>query len=239
MRPLPSPALHRRQWQVGQAGFNLAELAAIVSALVLLLAVGLYGWLEIRENGRRAVCRANLGLISKAVLMYAQDHRQTLPLLDPSPPPGMWWWYKEQVKRYVGLTGPSSPNDRVFGCPSDRGYGDPENPVPFRESARTDYNSYVFNGVNLPGIPHIAGWRLSRIRDPERTLLVMEWTAHAPLSWHDSKTGRRNAPFYNDALNMVGFVDGHVDYIKIYYDGINPAYTRDPIGGYDYKYSGY
>ena len=33
-----------------------------------------------------------------------------------------------------------------------------------------------------------------------------------------------------------GFVDGHVDFIKIYYDGINAAYTRDPIPGYNYKY---
>jgi prepilin-type processing-associated H-X9-DG protein len=64
----------------------------------------------------------------------------------------------------------------------------------------------------------------------------MEWTAHAPLSWHRSLTGRRNHPFYNNAESMVGFVDGHVDFIPIYYDGINAAYTRDPIPGYKYKY---
>lgn len=239
MSTLPARAFRRGGRDPGPGGFAWADLMAIVGAVALVFAVAFRAGLAWRDKARRAVCRANVGLISKAVLMYAQEHRETLPLLDPSPPPGMWWWYKEQVKRYVGLTGPSSPNDKVFGCPSDRGYGDPQNPVPFRESARTDYNSYVFNGVNLPGIPNIAGWRLSRIRGPDKTLLVMEWPAHAPLSWHDSKTGRRNAPFYNNALNMVGFVDGHVDYIPIYYDGINPAYTRDPIRGYNYKYSGY
>ena len=46
------------------------------------------------------------------------------------------------------------------------------------------------------------------------------------------------APFYNDAQSVVGFVDGHVAYTKIYYDGINAAYTRDPAPGYDYQYSG-
>ncbi len=66
----------------------------------------------------------------------------------------------------------------------------------------------------------------------------MEWTAHAPLSWHRSRTGRNNRPFYNDAENMVAFVDGHVEFIPIYYDGINSAATRDPIPGYKYKYSG-
>ena len=41
-----------------------------------------------------------------------------------------------------------------------------------------------------------------------------------------------------DAQSVVAFVDGHVSFSKIYYDGYNAAYTRDPIGGYDYKYSG-
>jgi prepilin-type processing-associated H-X9-DG protein len=66
----------------------------------------------------------------------------------------------------------------------------------------------------------------------------MEWCAHAPLSWHKSRTGRKNQPFYNDAMSVVGFVDGHVSFSKIYYDGYNAAYMRDPIPGYQYKYSG-
>jgi prepilin-type processing-associated H-X9-DG protein len=66
----------------------------------------------------------------------------------------------------------------------------------------------------------------------------MEWTAHAPLSWHKSQTRKENTPFYNNAESVVGFVDGHVKLIPIYYDGLNAAYTRDPIGGYEYQYSG-
>ena len=66
----------------------------------------------------------------------------------------------------------------------------------------------------------------------------MEWAAHAPLSWHRSKTGKANAPFYRDAESVVAFADGHVSFTKMYYDGYNAAYTRDPIPGYDYKYSG-
>ena len=66
----------------------------------------------------------------------------------------------------------------------------------------------------------------------------MEWTAHAPLSWHKSRTRQKNTPFYNDAETVVGFVDGHVKLVPIYYDGMNAAYTRDPIGGYEYQYSG-
>jgi len=65
----------------------------------------------------------------------------------------------------------------------------------------------------------------------------MEWTAHAPLSWHKSRTGKKNAPFYCDALSVVGFVDGHVTFTRIYYDGYNAAYTQDPISRYEYQYS--
>jgi hypothetical protein len=86
-------------------------------------------------------------------------------------------------------------------------------------------------------MPNIAGLKLPAVKRPQKTLLVMEWTAHAPLSWHHSKTGRNNSPFYCDAESVVGFVDGHVKLSKIYYDGYNAAYTRDPIDGYEYQYS--
>jgi type II secretory pathway pseudopilin PulG len=221
-----------------EAAFHLTDLLVLLAGVALLAAIVLPTADRVRAKARFAQCRANLGVVNHCVLTYASDHDETLPLVDPSPAPGGWWWYKEAVKRYAGLTGPSSPKDKVFACPNDRGYGDPSQPLPFSQNKRHDFTSYVFNGVNLPGIPNIAGRRTERIRDPARTLLVMEWTAHAPLSWHHSKTGRANSPFYNDAQNLVGFVDGHVDYIEIYYDGINPAFTRDPIGGYRYKYSG-
>lgn len=194
---------------------------------------------QARAKSRRTRCLANLKQVNGAVLQFAGDHDQALPRMDSSPPPGGWWWYKEQVKGYAGLSGESSPTDKVFGCPDDRGYGEgTEKPPPFSQSRKHDYTSYAFNGVNLPGIPNVAGREVSSIKEPSRTLLVMEWTAHAPLSWHRSRTGRANTPFYSDAESVVGFVDGHVAFIPLYYDGLNAAYTRDPAPGYAYRYSG-
>jgi prepilin-type processing-associated H-X9-DG protein len=188
-----------------------------------------------RSKGRLKLCSANLQQVGRAVLLYAEDHVKTLPKPSATQEGDFWWWYKEQVKSYLGLSGPSSTNDRVFACPLDRGYSDPR---PFCSSSRFDYGSYVFNGVTLFGTPNIAGWKLGAINQPHRTLLVMEWVAHAPLSWHRSRTGRANAPFYNNAESVVAFADGHVSLTKIYYDGYNAAYTRDPIPGYEYKYGG-
>ena len=221
------------------AGFTLTDL------LVILVITSLVGSLAIvigvRSVGKAklARCEANLKQVNQALLQFAKEQRGKLPRMEGSPPPGGWWHYKELVKGYLGLSGPPSANDRVFACPSDRGYGDgPGECQPFRSSTRHGYNSYVFNGVNLPGMPNIGGRAVSTIARPERTLLVMEWTAHAPLSWHRSLTGRANTPFYCDAQSVVGFVDGHVAFTKIFYDGLNAAYTRDPAPGYSYQYSG-
>jgi len=228
---------HSRRWPQGDRpvkGFTLTDLLVIVALLSVLGAIVIGGLSTSRERSRQSVCSSNLQKINRGVLSFCADNSQTLPTIPTGDTRPLWWWYKEQVKRYAGLTGEASKSDTVFACPSDRGYSDP---APFHDNPRFDYSSYVYNGVTLPGIPGIAGLPLTAIQHPQKTLLVMEWTAHAPLSWHRSFTGKENSPFYNDAQSVVGFVDGHVSFSKIYYDGYNAAYTRDPIDGYDYQFS--
>ncbi|MCI0534916.1 MAG: hypothetical protein L0Z50_06790 [Verrucomicrobiales bacterium] len=218
------------------AAFTRTDLVVVVSVLAVLTALVATPLRLVRNQGRLKVCTDNLQQVGRAVLLYAEDHGTTLPGPARQQPGDFWWWYKEQVKGYIGFSGSSSPGDRVFACPLDRGYSDPQ---PFFTNPRFDYGSYVFNGVTLYGTPNIAGWKLPTVNEPKRTLLVMEWAAHAPLSWHRSKTGQANRPFYCDAESVVAFTDGHVDLTRIYYDGYNAAYTRDPIPGYEYKYSGH
>jgi type II secretory pathway pseudopilin PulG len=214
--------------------FTLTDLLVTVAILSVLAAIGTNRLVAAKAKSRTTLCLANLGKVNRAVLDFSSDNQQRLPGSLPDDRKDLWWWYKEQVKRYAGLSGASSATDTVFACPDDRGYTDP---TPFHLNPRFDFSSYVYNGVTMPGMPNIAGLPLSSVQQPTRTLLVMEWTAHAPLSWHKSKTGRKNMPFYRDAESVVGFVDGHVRLSKIYYDGYNAAYTQDPIP-YDYQYSG-
>jgi len=215
--------------------FTLTDLMVTVAILSVLAAIVANRLVSVKAKSRTELCLANLGKVNRAVLEFVSDNQQRLPGTLPEDKKEVWWWYKEQVKRYAGLSGASSASDTVFACPDDRGYTDP---TPFHLNPRFDFSSYVYNGVTMPGMPNIAGLALSSIQQPKRTLLVMEWTAHAPLSWHKSKTGRKNTPFYCDAESVVGFVDGHVRFSKIYYDGYNAAYTQDPIPSYDYQYSG-
>lgn len=217
--------------------FAKIDLLFALATALLVVTVGASGMKMSASASRLNVCSRNLGEVGRACLQYADDHGATLPAPSRDLPADrdFWWFYKEQVKSYVGLQSASSPSDKVFACPMDRGYSDPK---PFYKSEKCDFGSYNFNGVTLLGSPNIAGWKTSAIKLPNRTLLVMEWTAHAPLSWHRSRTGRANAPFYLDAQSVVAFADGRVELIPIYYDGYNAAYTRDPIPGYAYKYSG-
>jgi len=222
-----------------QHGFSATDLLVVLAIVSVLAAVVVPVVARSRAETRLKQCVANLQQVNRAVLLYAEEHQGALPFLKQSPQPGGWWHYKEQIKGNLGFSGPPSPNEKTFGCPMDRGYGEGgEKLVPFRTQKKYNYGSYNLNSINLPGVPSIAGWQVSAVKEPSRTLLTMEWTAHAPLSWHRSRTGKANAPFYNDAESVVGFVDGHVSFIPIYYDGMNAAYTRDPVPGYNYKYSG-
>jgi len=218
-----------------RAAFALIDAVTLAAGLSIFAALGLVRATHVKKSAALALCQGNLAQVSKAMLAYCADHAQTLPGPNATAPNNLWWWYKEEIKSYLGLAADSSTSDRVFACPCDRGYSDP---APFCRNPRFDFSSYVFNGVTLPGLPNIAGWRLADVKHSELTLLLMEWSAHAPLSWHESKTGRENTPFYCDAKSVVSFTDGHVSFCKIYYDGFDAAYTRDPVPGYDYKFSG-
>jgi type II secretory pathway pseudopilin PulG len=226
-------SITKRQHAGAGAAFTLVDLFYTLAVLSVLCALVIVPWSRMKQKASLTTCSENLHQIGRALSLYCEDNRDTLPVGLSIPSVELWWSYKEQIKRYIPNSGLEV--DKVFACPADRGYSDPQ---PFHKTARFAHGSYPYNGVTIGDVPNIAGWRLHEITAPQRTLLAMEWCAHAPLSWHKSRTGKRNLPFYGDAESMVVFVDGHAAFTKIYYDGYNAAYTRDPIPGYNYKYSG-
>ena len=129
--------------------------------------------------------------------------------------------------------------------------------------SNSDFSSYVFNAGNLMRakkarkdpeviLPGIAGLSLSSIKHPSRTVMVTEAPALIPFSWHQPRkflfTLMRSGidcrnQFFNDSMNMVSFVDGHVSYVKIYWKfstnyEFAAACAYDPPAGYDYQWSG-
>lgn len=232
-------------------GFTLVELLAVIAVSAILMALLLPALSRANARAYRPACINNLRQINLGVRLYADDSEDTAPgnrtnSLDA------FTAYRQLMKNYVGSDGASSSGEKLFACPADRFYYDYEQHVSqsLHRQARNDYSSYAFNAGNLPPgappdkppihpWPGIAGRKLSSVRDPARTVLVAEFAALLPFSWHDPG-GRSH---YNNARDVVSFVDGHVSYIKMYWDpnnavpGHQESWHYDPPAGYDYKWS--
>ena len=70
----------------------------------------------------------------------------------------------------------------------------------------------------------------------------MEFSAIIPWSWHEPSShgvAHKDGTMYNDSKNVVSFVDGHVSYIKMYWNSGRNGLTGNynPPAGYDYQWS--
>jgi prepilin-type N-terminal cleavage/methylation domain-containing protein len=245
-------------------GFTLVELLVVIIIIAILAALLLPVLSAAKKRAQRTTCLDNLRQINLGVRMYADDSQ------DATPSPGsaaastnlmlLYSGYKELMKNYVGLKGASSPQDKLFACPADAFFPSfflinsqwPWHYVPlsFHDQPFSDYSSYVFNGGDnvsrtnksktfiIPR-PGLTGVKLSSVKHPSRTALISEGSAPCPWSWHEPS---RQVQF-NDARNVVSFVDGHVSYIKIYWDSTfnngarSEAFMYDPPSSYDYQWS--
>jgi prepilin-type processing-associated H-X9-DG protein len=120
------------------------------------------------------------------------------------------------------------PNEKVFICPSD--------PIICTQLGHA-YTSYTFNGYEVgPGaLPRITGQKLGAIKSPTKAVLAGEWPAFFGGSWHPLVS-----PDHLDSKNVLTFVDGHVAFVRIYWDGVsdsNPC-AYEPPAQYDYNWDG-
>jgi prepilin-type N-terminal cleavage/methylation domain-containing protein len=237
-----------------RSGFTLLELLVVIAIIAILAALLLPAVNRAKGKAHRTTCLNNLKQISLGIRMYADDSHDTSPrtespLLWTTNSP--WHVYKELMKSYVGLKGTPSEQDHLFACPADKfyypDYGAARVSENHHSQPKYDYSSYAFNAGNYnTNFPGIAGLRLSAIRDPVKTIMIAEAPALWPYSWHrPSRDGDYiNDSHFNNARDMIGFVDGHVSYIKMYLDtrnvgiGHEEAWHYDPPAGYDYKWSG-
>jgi prepilin-type N-terminal cleavage/methylation domain-containing protein len=244
--------------------FTLTEMLVSIAVIAILAAMLLPALSATKARARRTVCLNNVRQIDIGIRMYSEDSHDALPGGSATNSLLLFSGYKELMKSNLGLKGASSPQDRIFSCPADLFFPSfllPTNiymaapaynvPQSLHDQSLLDYSSYVFNGgdnvVRTTG-PVTYTWvglkgrTLTSVKNPARTLLVTEASALVPWSWHDPLPG---ALQYTDARNMAGFVDGHVDYIKIYWStnryadgGLSFADNYNPPAGYDYQWSG-
>lgn len=240
--------------------FTLVELLVAIAIIAILAALLFPGINAPKGNARRAICMSNLRQISVGIRLYLDD-QSNAPLGNTNAthtPFLSWTDYRPLINNYVGVKTASSPEDKVFACPADtffydlsqggRGYVS----QPLHEQADHAFTSYGLNAGQFttpvktkPPMPAttnfygVAGRRLEAVPHQSTTVLLAEVPAYNPYSWHQPKRpfSKDNALFA-DARDVICFVDGHVGYLKIYYDGKKIAWAYNPPAGYDYQWSG-
>ena len=244
------------------AAFSLIELLVVIAVIAVLAALLVPALSQAKAKAQRTACINNLRQINSGVRMYSDDAN------DISPFPGtaaagtnfatLYSAYKGLMKNYVALKGTSSPGDKLFACPADRFYPnhiftDDDAPTEYirrslHDEPFVDFSSYSFNGgdgrtevigtnggiLTRPGLGNV---KLSAVKHPSRTVLLAEASAFAPWSWHEPSS----RVWFNDARNLVSYVDGHVSLIKIYLEDIahhkGLAVFYDPPASYDYQWT--
>ena len=222
--------------QKGKTAFTLIELLVVIAIIAILASLLLPVLGAAKNRAKRIACLNNLKQVNAGLLMYADDNSGTMPKQSAISTNCLAYFYKEPMKSYVGLTAASSPADKVFTCPSER--ATPTYALPSQDPFY-DFSSYSFN-------TYLNDHQAESVRQPAWTALVMEFPAICGFSWHKPQSqsflvfdiNGDQHPAYNNAMNNVSFVDGHVSYIKIYNNGVSQSWAYDPPDGYDYQWSG-
>jgi len=226
--------------------FTLMELLATIAIIAILAALLLPVLSHARSTARKSVCQSNLHQINLAILMYVDDHADVIHAV--SNKEAIYFSYKNSVLPYLSRNG-SDTNDALFTCPAD----DFDCTLPviqnlflfqnvsgigFHHLPETYHSSYIFNGEADDGETRMAGKAFASVRNPSQLILSGELSAVIALSAHEQKMRSQ----VNNARNVIGFVDGHIDFIPIYWNGDTnfdgfPGFY-DPPAGYQYSWFG-
>jgi len=94
-------------------GFTLIELLVVIAIIAILAAILFPVFAKAREKARQASCLSNAKQLALAVLQYAQDYDEKMPMgRHQSNPTNAWQGWDVLVMPYC-------KNVQIFKCPSD------------------------------------------------------------------------------------------------------------------------
>ncbi len=204
--------------------FTLIELLVVIAIIAILAAILFPVFAKAREKARQSSCSSNVKQIVLATVQYVQDYDEIYPqytggltgLVAPVRGTGRLTPH-DKVYPYVN-------NVQVFICPSTSNLG----------TASYGFHSQLLSGRALASIVQPAGtinWaEAADITTATMGLGCSAWQQNGSADWevlfHQSPTGGASSGYYNgtnarrrvhsrhnEGLN-VGFVDGHIKWMK-------------------------
>jgi prepilin-type N-terminal cleavage/methylation domain-containing protein/prepilin-type processing-associated H-X9-DG protein len=223
---LPSKA-RRPGAFVSEKGFTLIELLVVIAIIAILAAMLFPVFAKAREKARQTSCINNNKQLSLAILQYAGDWDENLPM-----------WYNGGTIPFEGKNAdatwdltvwPYVKTKGVYTCPSNA----PQNATPIPAGS-------VIRSYALPR--NVSGLALGEVKNPAETVQLYE-KGSQPMGIGADSTGEdffqmwgqdqaqmkaRHYPYPHGHGKVFAFVDGHAKYFQV---GTGPFAYAFPIPG--------
>lgn len=205
---------------MSKKGFTLIELLVVIAIIAILAAILFPVFAQAREKARQTQCVSNLRNSATAVLMYAQDYDETMP---------MSFYYMVGTNNLpcamtmLSLVAPYLKNKDVYRCPSEPDAYDVDAEfkalIPGGECGgftkigySYNYGVFLTTRVDRPALPLssvVLASETTMISDAD--LVLFEGSCRAAMNIRQGDAPVR--PRHNEMVN-ANYVDGHTKTIK-------------------------
>lgn len=237
----------RRCWERAvstRGAFTLIELLVVVAIIAVLASLLLPALSRATTKAKRIRCQNNLHQIGVTWMLYTSDHFGKFPPCIPwVQSQGLWWLWPQFTDPYLpspylrpkpGWTpDPSS----VYTCPADIGE---EGWGPYYKHLALGATSYYFNDESwakkdLQGkVTGLPGLKIDSITAPSKVIMTGDGSIWMPTAWHENP--KYPIAAIKNSKSNIAFIDGHIAFVRLFYDGSNVAAAYEPDPGYDYQW---